>query len=245
MSITAESLRDLHVLHQRARALRDRLVSAPRTLAARQSALASRLADLEKARKTLQDAKVQLKKNEHSLQAQQAKIDDHKVKLNQVKKNEEYKALQNQIAHEQLAIGKIEDEILQGYEMIEGQSAALAKLEADVKSFAQEVSNLEAEIEAQVSSSKVQLEAVEQAIRQAETLIPGEERERYRRIVRQFGADALAACEDATCQGCFTSVTPQMLNELINGEHLTFCKSCGRLLYLAEPAVAATRRVVG
>src|SRR4051812_35531836 len=100
MSPTADVLRDLHHLHQRAKALRDRLIPAPRTLAARQAALATRQADLEKARKTLQDAKLSLKKNEHTLQAHQTKIDDLKVKLNQVKKNDEYKALQNQIAHD-------------------------------------------------------------------------------------------------------------------------------------------------
>ena len=72
------------------------------------------MADLEKTRKTLQDAKVQVKKHEHSLQAQQAKIDDFKAKLNHVKKNEEYKALQNQIAHDRTTKTKIEDEILSG-----------------------------------------------------------------------------------------------------------------------------------
>ena len=48
MSATAENLRDLHELHQRAKALRDRLTSGPKTLAARQAALANRQAELEK-----------------------------------------------------------------------------------------------------------------------------------------------------------------------------------------------------
>ncbi len=64
------------------------------------------------AKKALQDSKVQLKKHEHSLQSIETKIDDFKVKLNQVKKNEEYKALQNQIAHDNAAKSKIEEEIL-------------------------------------------------------------------------------------------------------------------------------------
>ncbi len=42
--------------------------------------------------------------------------------------------------------------------------------------------------------------------------------------------------------GCFTSLTPQMINDLINGEGLSFCLSCGRLLYLTEPEIANTRR---
>jgi uncharacterized protein len=243
MTATAEILRDLHLLHQRAKALRDRLASAPRTLAARQTALASRQADLEKARKALQDAKVQLKKNEHALQAQQAKIDDLKVKLNQVKKNEEYKALQNQIAHDKAAMSKTEDEILQTYELIENQSATFAKLEAELKSFARDVDALHTEIESQASAHKSQLQELEQAIVEAEISIPEQERERYSRTVRQFGADALAACENGACLGCFTAVTTQMLNHLINGDQLMFCKSCGRLLYLDEQADTATKRV--
>src|SRR5208337_2798507 len=228
MTATAEILRDLHLLHHRAKALRDRLASAPRTLAGRQAALANRQADVEKARKALQD--------------QQAKIDDLKVKLNQVKKNEEYKALQNQIAHDKAAMSKTEDEILQTYEQIETQGVALAKLEAEIKSFAQDVVAMQTEIQSQTSSHKVQLQELETAIVEAEISIPEQERERYRRTVRQYGADALAACENGACLGCFTSVTMQMLNHLINGDQLMFCKSCGRLLYLAEHAETTSKR---
>src|SRR6476661_767530 len=62
MPSTASNLRELHQLHQRAKALRDRLNSGPKTLAARQTALDNRRAALEDSRKGLQDAKVQLKK---------------------------------------------------------------------------------------------------------------------------------------------------------------------------------------
>jgi predicted nucleic acid-binding Zn-ribbon protein len=234
MSATAEVLRELHHLHQRAKALRDRLASGPKRLAARQAALTTREAEIEKARKTLQDAKLQLKKHEHSLQAHQTKIDELKVKLNQVKKNEEYKALQNQIAHDQAAMGKTEDEILQAYEAIETQTVALTKLEGELKAFAKDVSTLQQEIESQSSTHQSQLQELESAILSAETSIPEDQRERYGRTVRQYGADALAACDDGACLGCFTAVTTQMLNHLINGDQLTFCKSCGRLLYMAE-----------
>ncbi|MGC8642437.1 MAG: zinc ribbon domain-containing protein, partial [Isosphaeraceae bacterium] len=212
----------------------DRLASAPRTLAARQTALAGRQTELEKSRKALQDAKVHLKKSEHALQSQQTKIDDFKIKLNQVKKNEEYKALQNQIAHDRSAMSKTEDEILLAYESIETQGAALAKLEAEIKTFAQEVANLQAEIESQAAVHQAQLQELEAAISDAEASIPEENRERYARTVRQYGADALAACEGGACLGCFTSVTPQMLNHLINRDQLVFCLSCGRLLYLGD-----------
>jgi uncharacterized protein len=242
MPATAENLRDLHQLHQRARALQDRLSSGPKTLAARQVALVARQAELETARKVLQDAKIGLKKHEHSLQAVESKIDDFKIKLNQVKKNEEYKALQNQIAHDNAAKSKLEELVLQALDVIETKTAELAKLDGDVKRFTAELTAFRQQIEEQNVAQKAQLRELETAITGAEIAIPEDFRDRYRRIVSRYGADALAVCEDGACHGCFTAVTPQMQNDLINGASLCFCLSCGRLLYLPEPEIANTRR---
>jgi predicted nucleic acid-binding Zn-ribbon protein len=234
MIATADALRELHTLHQRAKALRDRLTSAPKTLAARSTALAARTAEVEKLRKAVQDAQLAVKKGEHSIQASQAKIDDLKVKLNLVKKNDEYKAIQNQIAHDQAALGKHEDEVLQGFDVVEARKAELAAAEAELKAFSDEVAALKKTIEDQAVAQKAQLAELEAGIVAAEGHIPSDGREQYKRIVRQLGADALAAVEGGVCLGCYTTVTSQMLNELINREALTFCKSCGRLLYFAE-----------
>ncbi|AMV36040.1 zinc ribbon domain-containing protein [Planctomyces sp. SH-PL62] len=241
MTATADALRELHTLHQRAKAIRDRLLSAPKTLAARQTALAARQADVEKARKTLQDSKLGLKKNEHALQASQAKIDDLKVKLNLVKKNEEYKALQNQIAHDTSAMGKYEDQVLHAYETIEAEGVEFSRFEAEVQGVADEVEKLRKTIEDQAVAQKAQLVELEAAIVAAEDSIPADQREQYRRVVRQLAADALAPVEAGACTGCYTSVTSQMVNELINRDTLTFCKSCGRLLYLADSEAESSR----
>jgi uncharacterized protein len=242
MPATANNLKDLHELHQRAKALRDRLSSGPKTLAARQATLGARMAQVEQERKALQDAKVQLKRHEHDLQGVEKKIDDSKTKLNLVKKNDEYKALQNQIAHEVAAKSKVEEEILVNLEDVETRTAALAKLEAEVKRFSGEVTALQKQIENDAAAQKAQLTELETAIVQAEDVIPEEYRVQYRRIVARYGPDALAACDEGSCLGCFTSLTPQMVNDLINGAGLSFCLSCGRLLYHEEKVVVTTKR---
>lgn len=237
----ANCLRELHSLHQRAKALRDRLASGPKTLAAREAAAGVRQADLEKARKAFQDSKVQLKKHEHAIQSIDTKVDDLKVKLNLVKKNEEYKALQNQIANDLASKGKIEEEILLAYDAIESQQAALSALEAETKKFTDEVAAFKKQLEDQAGPQNTQLRELEVALVELEASIPEDSRERYRRTVRQLGADALAAVEDGACHGCYTSLSPQGMNEVINGENLCFCNSCGRLLYLTEEEVSRTR----
>ena len=241
MPATADNLRDLHLLHQRAKALRDRLASGPKTLAARQAALANRQAELETAKKALQDSKVQLKKHEHSLKSIDTKIDDLKVKLNQVKKNDEYKALQNQIAHDNTAKSKIEEEILLAYEVIETKTAELAKLEDEVKTARRRGRRPPAAARRAGRRPQDAAPGARDRDRRGRDAIPEDYREHYRRIVGRYGADALAACEDGSCHGCFTSLTSQMFNDLINGEGLSFCLSCGRLLYLTEPEVANTQ----
>ena len=207
-------------------------------------ALANRQAELEVARKALQDSKVQLNKHEHSLQGVEAKIDDFKVKLNQVKKNDEYKALQNQIAHDNFTKSKLEEEILHALDVNETKAIDLRKLEDEVKRSGAEIVAFQKQIDDQSLAHKQQLSEIETAIIEAETLIPIDFRDRYRRIVGRYGADALAACEEGACHGCFTSLTTQMINDLINDESLSFCLSCGRLLYLTEPEAREFTRPV-
>jgi uncharacterized protein len=242
MAATAENLRDLHDLHRRAKALRDLLASAPKTVANRRAVLAGRQAALEAARKALQDSRVQVKTREHQLQGLQARVDDLKVKLNQARKNEEYKAIQNQIAHDTAAAGKLEDGVLEAMTRIDTQVSDLAALEAEVGRLAAEVNEQSTRVEAQAVEQRATLGALEAAIAEAEAIIPEDLREHYRRVVKQRGADAFAAVEGGACTGCFVSVTAQCLNELINCKSLIFCKSCGRILYLAEEELPATRR---
>ena len=239
---TAANLRELHALHQRAKALRDRLVSGPKTLATRRSVLESRRVAMEEARKALKESKAQVKLKESQLQGIQAKSDDLRVKLNQVKKQDEYNAIQHQLAADRRNVERLEVEILEAMEANDAKGADLAALEAEVQKLDGEVAAFGGEIESKAGEQRAQLQALEAAITEAEAIIPADQRDQYRRVVKQRGADALAAAEGGACSGCYVSVTTQMMNELINGHHLVFCKSCGRVLYLTEQDHPHTRR---
>lgn len=245
-STAAENLRDLHALHQRSKALRDRLASGPKTLATREQIRASRHAALEEARKALKDARAHAKNREVQLQQIESRIDDLRTKLNQAKKQADYDAIRNQMAHDNLTKSKYEDEILEAFEANEARAAEVAAQESDYKALEAEVAQLRADLEAQRGPQESQLKELEDAIVAAEAIIPAEQRDQYRRVVKQRGADAMAQVEregnTAMCHGCYVSVTTQMLNELINAETLVFCKTCGRVLYLGEEAPSTTRR---
>jgi uncharacterized protein len=248
MPAAAADLRELHTLHQRAKALRDRLTSGPKTVAARQAAMATRQAALDTARKALQDARVQLKKKEHTVQGLNARIDDRKVKLNLVKKNEEYKAIQNEIALENSQVDKIEGAMLEEMERVDEMAKRVAAEEADLKKLGSEIEAIRQSVESQAADQRAQLAELETAVVDAEAIIPEDLRERYRRTIKQYGAEAMAPAEYdakaqlASCSGCFVSLTTQGLNELLNSIHITFCKTCGRILYLPDEDLPNTRR---
>jgi predicted nucleic acid-binding Zn-ribbon protein len=241
MPTTADNLRELHALHQRAKALRDRLASGPKTLAARTGVLGTRKASLEAAQKELKDGRAMAKNKEVQAQGVRQKTDELRTKLNSVKKQAEYDAIRNQIAHDNLTASKLEDDALEQMTKNDEKAAAIATLEAEVKTLETEVANLKTEIETKTVSQKTQLAEIEAAIIGAEEIIPVDQRDQYRRNVKQRASDAMAAVESEACSGCFVHVTAQMINELINGGHLVFCKTCGRILYLEEEHPALRR----
>lgn len=242
MTTTADNLRELHSLHQRAKAIRDRLASGPKTVAARQAVLAKRKADLDAAREALKKSKADAKNKEVQAQSIRNRVDDLRTKLNATKKQNEYDAIRNQIANDNLSASKLEDEALELMSQNEQKEVELKAQEAEVAKLASEVDALANDVSSKAEGQRAQLVELERAVVEAEAIIPGDVRDQYRRVVKGMGAEGMAPVEHASCTGCFVSVTAQMMNDLINGHSLVFCKSCGRILYLAEEEVNTLRR---
>jgi predicted nucleic acid-binding Zn-ribbon protein len=238
----AANLRDLHTLHDQARTIRNQLESYPKTLASRQAVLESRRTALEKARKNHKEGKAQSKLKETQIASIRGKVDDLRIKHNSTRKQDEYNAIVNQIQADNKNIARLEDEVLQAMEAQDKEARDLAALEAEVKALEAEVAGLRADLEARSEAQRKQLAELEASIAAAEEIIPIDQRDQYRRVIKQRGADAMAPVEDGSCHGCYVAVTAQMVNELMNASSLVFCKTCGRILYLAEQPERNTRR---
>lgn len=244
MTTTANSLREIHSLHQRAKAIRDRLAGFPKTKAARTAVVTKKQEAVDKARKDLQQVKVNKASKESQRKSIHQKMEDYASKLLSVKKNEEYKAIQNEIAVLKSQVNKVDDDIIEFELDIETREAALKTLEDDLKKGRDELASFEKQSEEARPGEEAKLAELSKAVAEAESIIPIDLRDKYQRIVRQKGADALAIVEEGACTGCFMAVTSQMLNDLINCDTLVFCRSCGRVLYMAEEAEKVTRRTL-
>ena len=244
MTTTANSLREIHSLHQRSKAIRDWLLSVPKTIVARQAQVARKQDTLDKAKKDIQQIKVSKGLKEVQRKSLLGKIDDYSSKLLTVKKNEEYKAIQNEIALVKSQVNKVDDEIIDFEIDLEDRDASVKLLEADLKKAQDDLATYQKQSTEAKAGEEAKLEELAHSLLNAEAVINPDIREQYQRVIRQRGAEAMAVVESSACMGCNMSITSQMLNDLINCDNLVFCRSCGRILYMAEETEKMTKRIV-
>ncbi len=233
MAATLETLRKLHRIHQQLGDLRDRLERGPKKIAARRHAVSQLEKQLEETREAAKHARSGADQKELLLKSLESKIGDLKVKLNQAKANREYQILEEQIAADEMAASVMADEILDAIDRADEVRRRVPEIEKQLELAREDLKTVEASVresaaglEQDVARLQVELEATEEAL-------PREGAERYRRVVKKMGPEALAAVENMSCTGCHSRATNNLYNELLLGK-LVYCPSCGRLMYLPE-----------
>ena len=233
MNVTADALRKLHRIHRQLTDLRERLARGPKQLTAADANLASLQQTYEARQGSLTQARVQSDQRQLQLKSAEDRITDMKRKRNECSTNREYQALIEQIAADEMATSVLSDEILEIMEkidelqnVVQESKTAVDKAQLEMDKLKQRIAEEQQTVEVEVSHSSDELAT-------AEKQLPGDFKAEYERVVKARGEDALTAVESEMCGGCFRTITPQMVNELHMARPV-FCKSCGRMLYLAE-----------
>lgn len=232
MSASSQAIKALHELHLKLHGVQEDLARGPRQIAAKQSAVDKRRAELEARRDKLKQLKVTADQKNLQLKTNEAKINDLRAKLNVAASNREYEIITGQIAADTMANSVLEDEILETLTRIDQMQAEVKEAEQDVATAEAALKQTQADVAAREPGLKEAAAALEQQVAEAEKFLPADIVPQYRRAVQGFGADALAAVENKVCTACHMQLTAQRLVELNSGK-LMFC-GCGRLLYTPE-----------
>jgi predicted nucleic acid-binding Zn-ribbon protein len=231
MSSATGGLKELHDLHLRYAEVESQLDSGPRQIRVREKIAAKKQAAIDAQKESLMGLQkaadhknLQFKTNEQHLAGLRAK-------LNQAASNKEFDIIKGQIEADNTANASLEDEYLEALETIDAGRRELANLEVEltsalaaVESAKQGVADEKPRLEAQLAELKAEIAA-------AESCIPRELREDYRRLVAAKGSECLARVDAYACSECFVEVSPQQKVELRSAK-ATKCKSCGRVLYM-------------
>jgi predicted nucleic acid-binding Zn-ribbon protein len=229
----ATILREIHRLRRLAADLQNRSEQQPRLLKAQQNAVARQDEALREAQDAIKRLKVTTHEKEVSLKTTNQHIAKHEKQLNEAVSKKEYDALKGEIAAGRDAVRRLEDEILDAMAETEERTAQLPQLEKAVQQARAELGQFERDSEARLHDLAEQRERVLRQLAETEATLPADVRPQYDRLVKARGEDALALVEGRTCTACYTEITAQQSNDLLR-DQLVFCKSCGRMLYLAE-----------
>ena len=169
---------------------------------------------------------------EGEVEQTEATILKYKTQQLQVKKNEEYTALENEIKNLQTKISELEDEELLLLEEIDQHNLTLEKEKERTE---REQHTLQAHVELlkrNYAASKSELDNAIAAVRNCESDLDPQVLQQYRYVKSQVKrTPVVVPLEDNHCQGCHLKVSGEVETETRKGRELVRCDSCGRILY--------------
>jgi predicted nucleic acid-binding Zn-ribbon protein len=152
--------------------------------------------------------------------------------MNQVKTNKEYSAIKAEIGGKEADKSVLEDEILNMMTRNEENHQKYRSLENEIEHEQSELKELQKQVEANIKALENEIDEQRKKHNEYASMLDSDALQHYNRLVSHKDAVAVVSVVNKVCQGCFMSVTAQILNQLMSGKDLTFCHSCGRILYL-------------
>jgi len=226
-----EKLLVLQDRDQRIRTLKTELKNAPLERKDLETRLAATAAGAESAKAKLRELEVEKKRLEVEAQGKRDQINRFKTQQMQTRKNEEFQALGNEIAHFEKEISKIEDRELEVMELMEAAKPALAEADRKAAESKSRVASQIADLEAKIATIGEALKTAE-AERDALTVgIDEDLLDQYNRLFASKGGNAVVALEHEVCTGCHMKLTTQTLVRVRGAQEITHCEQCGRILY--------------
>jgi len=233
VAVATETLRTLHRIHRQLADLADQLAAGPRQVAAWTRQAETAEAGRAAAQDGVKQARVFADQKQLQLKSAEVKIRDLEAKLNACKTNREYQTLVEQIAADRMATRVLEDEILESLERVDALKPAVPAAEQALAAARRSLDEARAVVQAEAGRLNAEVVRVRGELQAVEAELAADVREKYDRIVKQKGADAMASVDGQSCGGCCQQITGNMLSELMLGR-LVQCRSCGRLLYAPE-----------
>lgn len=237
-------LLELDHLNQQITALNNEIAALPQRVAAIEKKLAGTQAQVDAAKATLKQVDSNKRKFEGEIQALQQKISKYRDQSLNVKTNQEYKAINDEIAFAQAEIRRLEDRILDGMGETETRELELKRAEAELAAERKEIEKEQTEARERTAEDKRQLAELTPKRDALRSSLDEARVRHYDRVVKLRGS-GIAAVRDGKCMGCYVMLRPQTYNDVRGDEQVVICDSCGRFLYYEAPADVAAAAPAG
>lgn len=234
MQAELEQLLILQNRQQKIRQIQSEIKTMPQQRQSLDAQLAASAAAVTTLKQKVQHLEMDRKKLELDAGTRRESINRLKTQQYETRKNDEFRAMGNEIERYEKEIHDIEDQELEFMDQTEKLKVELAAEEKKAAGTRESISRQVADLDAKAKAlddqlSQLTAERTELASKVEEDLLS-----RFERLFVSKGDAAVVALEHEVCTGCHMKVTTQTAHRVKNGKEIVSCEQCGRILYAAE-----------
>jgi uncharacterized protein len=199
-----------------------------------QGRASSTQARLDAAKLRVKQIESDRKKLELDVEAKQQQISKYSNQQLQTKKNEEYRALANEIETCKKEIVHIEDqelELMEQAETAQKEVQAAQQAAAEAKKL---VDSKVADIDAREKNLKAELATLESNRSQLAEAVDESTRSRYERLLKNKGANVVVGVSHHSCGGCHMKLSRGVVVACQGDQEIVTCPNCSRILYFTH-----------
>jgi uncharacterized protein len=188
-------------------------------------------AELDRLSEEDQQALLVRKQTERELAEGEARIRNHRMRLNLIRNEKELQAIGHEVEALKENNQRLEAEVLSMMEAAEQRAPRIkelteliAKRRTELLACEKEIAGRVEEIKSALVRQRAERDAVAAGIDEAL-------RHRYEMIFNRRGGIAVVEVKSGTCQGCRMRIPPQLYNQIQRRSEIHFCPNCQRILY--------------
>jgi uncharacterized protein len=240
IAATLDLLRALQLADDGLKAMRTELEELPRRIAALRQDVATVTAQVQAREKALESIRKRRRDVERDIATTDQTVIKFETDKTKVKTNEEFWALNHQIAGEKKKKSDLEDQVLLLFDEEEGAAQSTKRLKDELAALTHRATEREKEMVERAAEDKRRLEELTKERASLVQNLDEKVLARYEAIRSRKGGTAVVTIMRGSCGGCHTQQPPQKVNEIRKQDALHMCDFCGRfLLWIPEEAPAA------
>ena len=188
-------------------------------------------AQLEAAKNRVKQIESERKRLEIEVESKKEQIGKYANQQLQTRKNEEYRALAQEIEHCKAEITKIEDLEIELMERAETAQKEVLRAMADASAAKKMVETEVAELDQREENFKKELAEFQKGREELASVVEQAARLRYERLLKSKGDNVIVGINHGVCGGCHMKLTAQILVDCKSQREIVSCGNCGRILY--------------
>lgn len=189
-------------------------------------------AERDRVQAAIREKRMECDRGELEVKNNLAEAEKLQVALNSAKSNEEYQVLRGKLDRLEKVRGELEEGILEGFNQIDALGEEKKAAEGRIEEVRREVDERQRELEAFMKELEDRISGLEKRREAALDRVSKDAFDVYRRVLERYRESAMALVENGVCQGCYMSITKQLLNQLLLGRDIVQCQNCMRILYV-------------